>query len=233
MSTPREYRQVRFQRAPGACEIILVRHGESAAARDDLPFPEVDGQADPPLHPDGEQQALLVRDRLVASGERFAAVYVTSLQRTVQTAQPLLDALGMEPTVEANLREVYLGEFEGGELRKRAAVGDPLLLQAWTEQTWDPIPGAERDEAFTTRVRSAVERIAARHPDETVAVFTHGGVIGKIMALATGARGLAFAATDNAAISHIVVVGDHWTVRAWNDTAHLGARFTRDPEPLV
>jgi 2,3-bisphosphoglycerate-dependent phosphoglycerate mutase len=233
MSTQREYRQVRFQRAAGACEIILVRHGESAAARDGESFPMIDGQADPPLHPEGERQALLVRDRLVASGERLAAVYVTSLQRTVQTAQPLLEALGMEPIIEPDLREVYLGEFEGGELRKRAAAGDPLLLQAWAEQSWDPIPGAEPDEEFTTRVKSAVERIASMHPDETVAVFVHGGVIGKIMALATGARGLAFAATDNAAISHIVVTGDHWTVRAWNDTAHLGPRFTRDPEPLV
>jgi 2,3-bisphosphoglycerate-dependent phosphoglycerate mutase len=233
MSTQREYRQVRFQRAAGACEIILVRHGESAAARDGESFPTIDGQADPPLHPEGEQQALQVRDRLVASGERFAAVYVTSLQRTVQTAQPLLETMGMEATVEPDLREVYLGEFEGGELRKRAAAGDPLLLQAWAEQSWDPIPGAERDEAFTARVQGAIRRIADQHPDDTVAVFTHGGVIGKIMALATGARGLAFAATDNAAISHIVVTGDHWTVRAWNDTAHLGPRFTRDPEPLV
>jgi probable phosphoglycerate mutase len=182
---------------------------------------------------DGRRQARQVCDRLIAAGDTFDAVYVTPLQRTRQTAQPLLDHLGVEPIVEPGLREVHLGEFEGGEFRRRTAEGDPIMLRVWEEQCWDPIPGAERDDDFTARVRDAIERIAAGHPDGTVAAFTHGGVIGKIMQLATGSRPFAFVGADNASITHIVVMEDRWAVRAWNDTGHLGGRFTAEPQPLV
>ena len=233
MSTSRTYRQYRFQRPPGACEILLVRHGESAAADPDRPFPLRDGQGDPPLHEQGERQARRVCDRLIASGEVFDAVVVTTLQRTRQTAQPLLDDLHLEPVVEPALREVHLGEFEGGEYRRRAAEGDPTMQRVFTDERWDHIPGAERDEDFTARVRGAIERLATDHADGTVAVFTHGGVIGKVMQLATGCRPFAFVGADNASITHLVVMGDRWLVRAWNDTGHLSPRFTAEPQPLI
>lgn len=233
MTTTRSFRQYRFQRPPGACEILLVRHGESAAADPDRPFPLRDGHGDPPLHEDGVVQAHQVCDRLIAAGESFDAVYVTTLQRTLQTARPLLDHLGVEPRVEADLREVHLGEFEGGEYRRRAAEGDPVMSRVWADQRWDHIPGAEPDADFTTRVRAAVERIAAAHPDGTVAAFTHGGVIGKVMQLATASRPFAFVGADNASITHLVVLPDRWLVRAWNDTGHLSPRFTSEPQPLL
>lgn len=110
MSEP-GYRQIRYARPPGACEILLVRHGESEEARPDHPFPLVDGQGDPALHPTGEAQARRVAERL--AGESIDAVYVSSLRRTRLTAAPLLAMLGVEPVVEPDLREVHLGEWEG------------------------------------------------------------------------------------------------------------------------
>ncbi len=232
------FRQSRFVRPPGACELILVRHGESQAADPDRPFPLVDGQGDPPLHdPDGVEQARLACERLIASGEDFAAVYVTTLRRTRETARVLLDHLGVEPVVEPDLREVFLGEWEGGLFRKKVAERDPIAVRMYEEQRWDVIPGAETDEGFRARVHDAVGRIAAAHADRTVAVFTHGGVIGRIMAEASGALPFVFGGSDNCGITHIVVAPsegrDRWIVRTWNDTAHLSPRFTRDPEPLI
>jgi probable phosphoglycerate mutase len=229
-----QYRQSRFSRPPGACELILVRHGESQPADPDNPFPLIGGHGDPPLHvPDGVEQAEAACRRLIESGEDFAAVYVTNLQRTRQTARVLLDHLGVEPIVEPDLREVFLGDWEGGEFRKRAAERDPTILRMWEEQRWEVVPNAEKAVDFAARVRAGVERIAEKHPDQTVAVFTHGGVIGQIIAEATGARGFAFTGSDNCGISHLVVTHDRWIVRAWNDTGHLGNRFTTDPEPLI
>ncbi len=226
-----QYRQSRFTRPQGGCEIILVRHGESQPADPDHPFDLVDGQGDPPLHvPDGVTQAEQACRRLIGSGEDWAAVYVTTLQRTRQTAQVLLDHLGVEPVVEADLREVHLGDWEGGEFRKRAAEMDPAVVEMWQTQRWDALPGAENDEAFAERVKRGIERIAAAHPDETVAVFTHGGVIGRIMAEASGSRPFAFNGSDNCGITHLVVHEDRWIVRAWNDTGHLANRFTNEPE---
>jgi 2,3-bisphosphoglycerate-dependent phosphoglycerate mutase len=225
----REYRQSRFSRPPGACELLLVRHGESAPARDDRPFALVDGHGDPELAPTGHEQAQRVADRL--AGEDLAAIYVTTLQRTVQTAAPLAARLGLEPRVEPDLREVFLGEWEGGSFRRHVAEGHPVARRMFAEQRWDVIPGAEPADAFAGRVRAAVTRIADAHRDAAVAVVSHGGVIGQILALAAGARAFTFTGSDNAAISHLVVTDDRWILRRFNDTAHLGLTFTAAPQP--
>jgi probable phosphoglycerate mutase len=226
-----EYRQHRFRRPPGATDIILVRHGESAPARLDRPEPRVDGRSDPPLDPQGRKEADRVADRLQDVG--VEAIYVTSLRRTVETAAPLAARLGMDPVVEADLTEVYLGEWEGGLFRKHFAENHPIAQQARTESRWDAIPGAESNEAFQGRVRAGIGRIAAAHPDQRVVAVTHGGVIGTIVGLATGARPFAFAACDNGSINHLVVVGDHWVIRRFNDTGHLDTDLDRPVQPLI
>jgi 2,3-bisphosphoglycerate-dependent phosphoglycerate mutase len=215
----REYPQARFAPPPGATDLLLVRHGQSAAAREGEPFPLVGGQGDPPLTELGREQGRAVGRRLAGAG--LAAVYVTTLQRTRQTAQPLLDATGLEARVEPDLREVHLGEWEGGVFRQRVAEGDPLALQMVEEERWDVIPGAESSAALAERVGAAIRRICAAHPDQRVAVVTHGGVIGQVLALATGSRPFAFTGADNGSLSQVVVDGDRWRLRRFNDTAHL------------
>lgn len=232
-TTPRQFRQTRFERPPGACEILLVRHGESAPYVEGEPHPLVDGQGDPPLHPDGVEQARLAAERLVATGEPIDAIYVTTMQRTHQTAAPLAERLGISPVVEPDLREVHLGEWEGGEFRKRMAEGGPVAQRVQAEGRWDVIPGAETTEAFRARVRAGIERVAAAHPDQVVAVFVHGGVIGQVIQIATGATGFSFVGADNASISHVVVTPDRWVVRCFNDTSHLSPTFTTAATPLI
>jgi 2,3-bisphosphoglycerate-dependent phosphoglycerate mutase len=225
------FRQLRFARPPGACELLLVRHGESAPARTDEPFPLVDGQGDPELHPDGRRQAERLAERLVT--EEIDAIYVTNLRRTAETATPLAARLGIEPTVEPDLREVHLGEWEGGVFRQRVVERDPVAVRMLEEQRWDVIPGAEPADVFAGRVRRAITRIAAAHADRTVVVVSHGGTIGQILADATGARAFAFTGADNASISQLVVHGDRWILRRYNDTAHLGMALSTAPQPLT
>jgi 2,3-bisphosphoglycerate-dependent phosphoglycerate mutase len=229
VTNPPEYRQHRFSLPPGATEIFLVRHGESAPAREDRPFPLVDGQGDPPLAEFGEQQAELVAARLIL--EKIDGIYVTTLRRTHQTAMPLARRRGMNPVVEPGLREIALGEWEGGLFRIRVAERDPLSLRMFEEERWDVIPGAESTEAFADRIRESIDRLAAKHRDQQIVVFTHGGTIGQIVAMATGCRPFAFIDADNASITQLVVWDDRWLIRRFNDTAHLDPRFTLVPEP--
>ena len=215
----REYRQTSFSRPPGATEILLVRHGESRAATPDQPFPLVDGHGDPELHPNGREQAIRVGHRL--KHQPISAVYVTNLRRTVETAAPLCGHLGVIPIVEPDLREVHLGEWEGGLLRIKAHENDPLYLRMQQEQRWDVIPGAESWDAINRRVTASLDRIAARHRDALVVAVVHGGVIAHILAHATGARPFAFNGADNGSISHIVMIDGRIVVRRFNDSTHL------------
>jgi 2,3-bisphosphoglycerate-dependent phosphoglycerate mutase len=233
VSERREFRQSRFIAPPGACEILVVRHGESAPYREGTRHPMVDGQGDPPLDPAGEEQAVRVADRLISTGERIDAIYVTTMQRTHQTAAPLAARLGITPMVEARLREVGLGDWEGGEFRRRVADRDPIALEMIARGRWDVIPGAEPADDFAARVREGIAAIAAAHRDGVVVAVVHGGVIGQIVAHATGARAFAFSGADNASISHLVVTEGGWVVRCFNDTSHLSPTFTVAAEPLV
>ncbi len=217
----KEYRQTVFTRPPGATEILLVRHGESRAATADNPFPLVDGHGDPELHANGEAQAIRVGQRL--KDQPISAVYVTNLRRTSQTAAPLCAHLRMTPVVEPDLREVHLGEWEGGVLRMKAHDNDPLYLQMQAEQRWDVIPGAESWAAVNGRITRALDRIAGAHKDQLVVAVVHGGVVGHILAHATGARPFSFNGADNGSISHIVMLDGRIIVRRFNDATHLHA----------
>ena len=227
----RSYPQYRFSLPEGATDLLLVRHGESAPARLDHPAPRVDGHSDPELAPDGQMQAELLAERLV--NEAIDAIYVTNLRRTQETAAPLAKYLGIEPTVEPDLREVFLGEWEGVAFRKYVSEHHPTAVQMFLEKRWDVIPGAESNDAFAARVGGALRRIVASHPGQRVVVVVHGGVIGQALSLVTGAPTFSFIGADNASISQIVAMPDPWVLRRYNDTAHLDPKFTIAPAPLT
>ncbi|MFO7965915.1 MAG: histidine phosphatase family protein [Desulfobacterales bacterium] len=227
--TEKEYPQARFERPAGAAEILLVRHGESRAARPGNPFPLVDGHGDPELSEEGRRQAVLVGERL--RHLPIEAVYVTKLRRTQETAAPLCRYLGLNPIVEPNLHEVFLGDWEGGLFRIKAAQNDPLYVRMMLEERWDIIPGAEPPEVFDERIQRGVHHIADNHPDRMVVAVVHGGVIGRIMAHATGARPFAFLGADNASISHIVIHEGMIRVRRFNDASHVHEAMSTGAEP--
>jgi probable phosphoglycerate mutase len=215
----KEYRQHRFTRPPGATEILLVRHGESRAAVAGEPFPLIDGQGDPELAAAGREQAQRVGERL--KHHPVDAIYVTSLRRTHETAAPLAKHLDIEPLVEPELREVHLGDWEGGIFRIKAFENDPVYQQMQNEQRWDAIPGAESHDSLRQRVAGALARIAKKHPDQLVVAVVHGGVVGHILSEATGSTPFAFNGCDNGSISHIVMLDGKIAVRRFNDAAHL------------
>ncbi len=219
MTQNKEYRQPRFQRPPGATEILLVRHGESRAATPDNPFPLVDGQGDPELHENGRFQAERVGERL--RHQPIDAIYATKLRRTRETATPLSQHLGINIEIDPDLHEVHLGEWEGGLFRIKAHEGDPIYLQMHEEQRWDVIPGAESWQQINERVTRGLARIHAKHPDQLVVVVVHGGIIGHILAHATGAAPFSFGGADNGSISHIVMVEGRIVVRRFNDASHI------------
>jgi probable phosphoglycerate mutase len=214
-----EARQHRFTPPKGAADLLLIRHGETQAAVRGESFPMVDGQGDPALRPEGEAQAVAVGERLKT--EPISAIYVTTMQRTHQTAAPLARHLGVVPRVERDLREVFLGDWDGGEFRFRAADNDPAIQRARERHEWGELPNAETTAQLQTRVRAGLLRIAQAHPDELVAVVVHGGVVAAALAIATGSPAFAFNGADNGSISRLVIRGEQMTMRGFNDVSHL------------
>ena len=210
---------MQFVPPPEATDVLLVRHGESGSMVGGESLALTDGQGDPPLAPGGRAEAESVGARLAR--EEISAIYTSPLRRCVETAEPLARSLGISPKVERDLREVFLGEWEGGLYRKKFAEQDPIALRMLAEQRWDVIPGAEPAGEFSRRVHAAISLIAAAHAGEKIAVFTHAGVIGEALAQASGSEPFAFIGPNNASISQLLVTSDKWVIRRFNDASHL------------
>lgn len=218
------FEQSPYELPPGSTEVVLVRHGASEAAVVGSKFPLVDGHSDPALSEAGRAQA-----EMVAAGlgrDEFSGLFVTSLRRTQETAAPLAEATGLEPQVIPELREVYLGDFEGGEYRIRAGRGDPVIQRVFAEERWDAIPNGESWRDFGARLSAGIEQIvAAVGPNASAVAVVHGAVIGQLCRQATDSRPFAFVHSDNCSISRLVVLDDgRWLLRSFNDISHLTVR---------
>jgi len=215
------YPQEDYSRPEGSIEIVFVRHGASEAAVEDQPFELLEGQADPPLSPAGERQAAAVAAHLAT--EPLAGLFITPLRRTAQTAAPLAAATGLQAACVPELREVHLGELDGGAFRIAVRRRDPIVAEVFAQQRWDVIPGAESMEGFAERTRAGLDRILdGLEPGATVAAVVHGGVIGELCRQASDSRAFAFVHADNGSLTRIVVLPDgrRW-VRTFNESAHL------------
>jgi 2,3-bisphosphoglycerate-dependent phosphoglycerate mutase len=222
--------QRNFQRPfvppPGATEVVLIRHGSARHSTPDQPLELVEGQSDPELTELGRDQALAVAERLGSA--KTEAIFVTPLRRTQQTAGPLAERLGIKPVVLPELREVYLGDWEG-QLNHRASSGDSLTHEVFTAERWDVIPNAEPMEDFSARVRRGMQLLVeAAGPDSTTLAIVHGGVISEACSQVTGASPFAFLYAENGSLTRLMYLpSGKWTLLAFNDTAHLPARNGR------
>jgi probable phosphoglycerate mutase len=149
-------------------ELVLVRHALPVrvdATHDGSP-------ADPGLSPLGVQQAERLVDAL--RGDRVDAVYTSPARRAVETAAPLLEALGLDPAVEPGLAEFDADHSSYVPVEELRAAGDPrweLLLKGELY-----VAGVDPD-AFRKAVVDGVERIAARHPGGRAVLVMHAGSI--------------------------------------------------------
>lgn len=216
---PRDFQRP-FALPAGATEVVLIRHGSVRHSTPEDPLDLVDGQSDPELTELGWRQAQAVADRLRSAHP--AAIFVTPLRRTQQTAGPLAERLGVQPVVLPELREVYLGDWEG-QLNHRASHDDSLTHKIFDVERWDVIPNAERMEDFSARVGRGMERLVeAAGPDRTTLAVVHGGVIAEACRQVTDSRAFAFLYAENGSMTRLMrLPSGRWALIAFNDTAHL------------
>lgn len=146
--------------------LYLVRHGETDWNRQH----RIQGLTDIPLNDTGREQARRA-GRLLASRD-WHAVVSSPLQRALETATIIADELGLpSPTTDDQLVERNYGEAEGLDFDE--------LNRRFPEDA--PVPGRERRSAVRKRAMAALLRIAAAHPDESVLVVAHGGLIRAVL----------------------------------------------------
>ena len=197
--------------------VLAIRHGETAWNRD----ARIQGQIDIPLNDAGLAQARSLAQALAE--DALAAVYSSDLLRAHQTAEAVAAAQGLVVHADVGLRERHFGDFEGRTYHEIDA-DLPELAQRWRRRDPDfGPPGGEVLKAFFARSVSAIERIAASHRGQTIAVVCHGGVLDCLYRAATHVALDRPRSWDlgNAAINRLLHTPQGFSLIGWNDSAHL------------
>jgi broad specificity phosphatase PhoE len=191
-------------------QLLLIRHA--------LPHRTQPGQgSDPELAAEGIEQA----QRLPAALQRYPlARLVSSPQRRAeQTAQPVAKARGL--TVEIDER---LAEYD----RDMAAYVPVELLRSERPEDWarmadGHLPGGVDEHAFAARIGAAVtDIVAAADHEDTVAVFSHGGVINVLLHQILGTERLLSFPIDYVSVTRLLYSRKgQATVAAVNGTEHV------------
>ena len=156
-------------------EIILVRH--ALPVRIELET----GVADPELSIEGHEQSKKMAAYLAS--ENIDAVYVSPLRRARETAQPLIEKLGIQFEICEGVAEFDRNSNEYVPIEELRATNDPRW-QKMMQGEWDET--ADSPKVFRDRVISSINELIERHPGEKVAVVCHGGVINQYLAYVLG-----------------------------------------------
>jgi broad specificity phosphatase PhoE len=154
--------------------IILVRHGEAEHMVSDL----TGGWTNSNLTEMGRAQADAVAQWLseeLPSGH--VRILSSDLNRAVQTAEPIAEALGVDFTRHRGIRELNNG-IAAGKTKHEAK---PFLDESSKLSIdWHPYPKSESWREFYARVSDFMNGV---NPplDETVVIVCHGGTINMIL----------------------------------------------------
>lgn len=198
--------------------IYMIRHAE---AEGNL-YRIAQGKDNSILTDRGWKQVALLRERFAQT--HIDAVYSSDLYRTCATSSALFEPRNLPLLRRPGLREIDVGPWE------RCTWGDiamhyPQELYAFTHKAQDyHLEGAESFESVQERVEQAIRTIAADHPNETVAAFSHGYAIRLFLAKLQGYTLETMNQTphgDNTAVTKLEIDGDTITVVYRDDASHI------------
>ncbi|MEB3179186.1 MAG: histidine phosphatase family protein [Nostocaceae cyanobacterium] len=154
-----------------ALKLYFLRHGETVYSQTG----GYCGSLDAELTPQGVEMA-----------EAFAAaycklpwnaVYVSPMKRTITTAKPLCDAVGIDMQLRDGLKEIRYGKWEGqtSEFVEQNYTED--YVQWLTEPAWNPPTGGETAVEIASRASVVVAEIQQKYPTGNVLVVSHKATI--------------------------------------------------------
>lgn len=109
------------------------------------------------------------------SDRPITAIYSSPLDRAVQTAEPLAERLGRKLQILDDITEIDFGVWQGMTLDQLK--DDRLWSLFNTHRGTVAAPGGELMLEVQARMAKQLEDLRQRHPEETVAVFSHADVI--------------------------------------------------------
>jgi probable phosphoglycerate mutase len=152
--------------------IYFVRHGETTYSQTG----GFCGAIDPELTPAGSQMA----EQFAATYAKlpWEAVYVSPMKRTIATAKPLCDAVGIEMQLRDGLREIKYGDWEGKTVEEVKKDYEEDYINWLTEPAWNaPTNGGETSVEIASRSSLVIAEIEEKYKSGNVLVVSHKATI--------------------------------------------------------
>ena len=202
--------------------ILLARHGETAWNQDKI----IRGNYDIGLNDTGKAQARLLAQ--VFKNRKIDAAYSSPMSRARQTAEISLSAQNITPEIDERLLEINYGDWTG----KR----ESEVAEQWPEEynTWNTspqnanFPNGESLREVHKRAFEAMEEIALKHNNQTVALFAHR-VVNQLLVLAVLESELdrfRIILQDNCCLNEFERTDTGYLVRTINNTTHITGSTT-------
>ena len=131
----------------------------------------IQGRSDPGLSPKGYDQSLTLLEEL--KDRPISAIYTSTLQRSILTAQPIAQHFGLPIQKQSELDEIAFGILEGKQI---------LNIDGEAKMEWERfrenrmtyrIPGAENFTDVATRLGPFKEKILRNHKGQEILIIGH------------------------------------------------------------
>jgi broad specificity phosphatase PhoE len=152
--------------------LYLLRHGQTALSREDV---FCGSGLDPELTPEGVEMAQAFVNAYRDAGWR--SVYCSSLRRSIATAQPLCDALGLDLQTRAGLNEIAYGKWEGHTKEKVNQDYHDEYISWLADPAWHAPTGGELAVVIARRGLQVIEEIQRQFTDGNILLVSHKATI--------------------------------------------------------
>ncbi len=150
--------------------ILLIRHGENDWVGENRLAGRTPGVY---LNDAGHKQSRRIAEALVE--QELSAVYSSPMERCLQTARPVAESHNLQVIEEPGVLGVDYGGWQGGNLKELSESPEWQLVQHSPSSF--RFPDGETLFEVQARAVSTVERLRRQHPNQVIAVFSHGDVI--------------------------------------------------------
>ena len=158
------------------CRIYLIRHGETTNAGEVC----FNGHFDVGLSDEGKKQSIHIAEAL--KNLPIKAVYSSDLKRTQIGAKYIAEKHHLKHIPSKELRELAFGDWEGLSVAEVDRKYPDKLKERLKNIELFHVEGGESFLQLRDRVIPKFQEIVGQHPEDSIVVFCHGGVIRTILA---------------------------------------------------
>lgn len=152
--------------------LYFLRHGQTASSRAN----DFCGSGmDPGLTEDGASMAQAFANAYKSTS--WQTVYCSPLQRALDTARPLCEALGLPIEERDGLKEIGYGAWEGKSVEDVSRDHHDDYLRWTADPAWNAPTGGEPAIAIAGRALGVVKEITGRFSEGNVLVVSHKATI--------------------------------------------------------